>query len=84
MTTLQHIKKIGTFPGNISHMNRLCALVNGRPWDVYDLIDEYGGEADSVTREAIFGYIADKYHDGDYGKTYKRWMKGLTSAGVPK
>lgn len=74
--TLQEIKRQGEFTCNIAHLNRLCAKVKDKPWKVYDLIDDYGGMADTVTREAMFNYIADKYHDGDYDKVYKPWLNG--------
>lgn len=72
--TLNQIKKLGEFPGNISYMNRLCAAINDYPAKVYELISLYRGQADTVTREAIFGYIADKYHNGNYDITYDRWL----------
>lgn len=72
--TLQDIKQQGNFTCNISHLNRLCKKVNDTPYKCYELIHEYGGDADSVTREAIFSYIADKYHGGDYGVVYDKWL----------
>ncbi len=75
MITLNTIKKCGGFTCNISHLNRLCEQVNQRPNQVYELIAQYGGEADSVTRETIFEYIANKYNNGDYGIAYDRWLE---------
>jgi hypothetical protein len=76
MTTLQDIKRVGEFPCNIAALNRMTAQVNRTPWRVYEIMTEYGTFQDSWTRETIFQYIADKYHDGDYEKVYQRWLKG--------
>ena len=74
--TLHEIKKIGEFPCNISHLNRMCDKIKEQPAKVYDIIQEYGSFIDSYTRESIFQYIADKYHNGDYNKVYNQWLKG--------
>jgi hypothetical protein len=74
MKTLQEVKDAGGFTCNISHLNRLCSKVKESPAKVYELIREYGGEADSFTRETIFSYIADKYHNGNYDKVYDQWL----------
>ena len=74
MITLSNIKQKGDFKCNIHHLNKLCEKVNRSPQKVYDLISEYGGEADTITREAIFYYIANKYHNGDYNVTYDKWL----------
>jgi len=63
------------FKGNISHMNRLADKVNKRPDKVYDLMAEYGIYHDSIIREKLFQYLADKYHKGNYDKLYKRWLQ---------
>lgn len=75
--TLQSVKEAGNFICNISHLNTLCRKIKEQPRNVYDLIEQYGGEADTVTREAIFSYIANKYYDGDYDRIYKRWQLAL-------
>lgn len=72
--TLHEIRRQGDFSCNTSHLNRLCAKVKDNPAEVYELIREYGGEADTVTREAIFSYITDKYNGGDYDKIYYKWL----------
>lgn len=76
MPTLQDIKRIGGFTANISHLNRMCKRIKDSPAQVYEIMQEYGTEygVDSFTRETIFSYIADKYHGGDYGKVYDRWL----------
>lgn len=75
--TLQTIKQYGEFTCNLSHLNRLCAKVNAEPEKVYPLIREYGGMDDTVTREAIFSYVAEKYHK-EYNEIYHRWLdRGL-------
>lgn len=75
-TSLNTIKYKGEFDCNIAHLNIMCKKINNYPHKVYDLIEQYGGEADSVTREAIFTYIADKYHNGDYSVVYDKWLEG--------
>lgn len=72
--TLNEIKKIGQFPCNVANLNRMCLSVKRVPGMVYDLIAEYGGLQDTVTREAIFSYVADKYHNGNYDKVYTAWL----------
>lgn len=62
------------YTGNISHLNRLADKVKESPADVYELMEEYGIPLDSVIREKLFRYIADKYYDGDYRKVYDRWL----------
>jgi hypothetical protein len=52
----------------------MCAKIKETPAKVYDLIKEYGGLEDTVTREAIFSYIADKYHNGNYDIVYNKWL----------
>ncbi len=74
--TLQIIKRIGEFDCNIYQLNKMCDKVNQTPWNVYQIIEEYGSFADSYTRECIFNYIADKYHNGDYEKVYRKWLDG--------
>lgn len=76
--TLQDIKEDAMtlgFKGNLSHINRLADKVYANPARVYELMQEYGIGADSVIREKLFSYIADKYHDGDYNKVYDKWIK---------
>ena len=75
--TLQEIKKIGQFSANISHLNRMCARIKDNPAKVYEIMAEYGADMDSYTRESIFTYIADKYHNGNYDKVYNAWLKGV-------
>lgn len=75
MTTLHTIKDMGNFKCKTVALNHLCSEVNKEPSRVYELISEYGGEADSVTREEIFSYIADKYHCGDYSVVYNAWLE---------
>lgn len=75
--TLQNIKedaKIIGFKGNLSHINVLVHLVFAKPQRVYEFMNMYGMGADSVLREEIFTYIADKYYDGDYDKIYNEWL----------
>lgn len=72
--TLQQIKTMGEFNCNVSHLNRMCAKIKESPAKVYEIIKEYGGLDDTVTREAIFSYIADKYHAGNYDKVYNAWL----------
>jgi hypothetical protein len=72
--TLSEIKRMGEFSCNTSHLNRMCAKIKETPAKVYDLIKEYGGLEDTVTREAIFSYIADKYHNGNYDIVYNKWL----------
>ncbi len=75
MPTLHDIKRIGEFKCNVSHLNKMCEKINQTPYRVYELIEEYGSFVDSYTRETIFQYIADKYHDGDYSKVYNAWLR---------
>lgn len=74
--TLRTIKEYGQLPGNISHINRLCAKVNDEPDRVYDLIREYHGIADTVTREAIFSYVSRKYRKR-YELVYSAWLGSI-------
>ena len=74
--TLQAVKEHGEFKCNISHLNRMCDKVKETPAKVYDIIEEYNGNADSVTRETIFQYLTAKYYDGDYQVIYQQWMRG--------
>lgn len=62
------------FSGNISHLNRLASKVKDEPWRVYEFMDEYGIVTDSVIREKLFTYIANKYYNGNYDKIYKQWL----------
>lgn len=75
--TLQDIKQdavtIG-FKGNVSHLNRLATKVNRNPSKVYEYMQEFGIPFDSIIREKLFGYIADKYHNGNYDKVYRQWL----------
>ena len=71
---LTTIKEYGQFTCNISHLNTLCLLVAQQPATVYELIRQFGGVDDTVTREAIFSYITDKYNGGDYNKIYLAWL----------
>ena len=73
--TLNKVKEDGNFTCNISHLNRMCSKINQTPSRVYDIIKEYGGEDDTITRETIFSYITDKYNNGDYDKIYKSWLR---------
>lgn len=75
--TLQDIKndaKTLGFKGNISHINILTYKVFAKPDMVYEFMEEYGIPCDSVIREKIFSYIADKFYNGDYDKVYKQWL----------
>lgn len=72
--TLQNIKNVGWFKTNVAHLNIMVRLIKESPADVYTIIQKYGGEPDTLTRETIFLYIADKYYDGDYNKIYNRWL----------
>jgi hypothetical protein len=74
--SLLEIKKIGQFTANVSHLNRMCQRINDEPQRVYEIMQEYGTPftIDSYTRESIFSYIADKYHNGNYNRVYKRWL----------
>jgi hypothetical protein len=76
--TLHDIKRVGEFRCNVSHLNKMAAKIKAAPQNVYEIVREYGGLVDSVTRETIFSYIADKYHGGDYDKIYYAWL------GIPK
>lgn len=75
--TLQDIKAdamtIG-YQGNVSHLNRLANKIKANPAKVYDYMAEYGIPADSIIREKLFSYIADKYHSGNYAKVYNAWL----------
>lgn len=73
--TLQGIKKAGNFTANIAHLNGMTKIISQQPARVYEIISKYGGEADTVTREAIFSYIADKYDNGNYDRVYKQWLE---------
>jgi len=73
--TLQQIKENGEFICNVSHLNRMCKKIAENPAQVYTIIMGYNGQADSVTRESIFSYIADKYFNGDYDQVYNKWIK---------
>lgn len=76
MPTLQDIKRIGEFKVNTAHLNVMCDKIDRTPHKVYEIIVEYGSFVDSYTRETIFQYLADKYHDGDYDNLYNRWING--------
>jgi hypothetical protein len=76
--TLHEIKRQGNFTCNVSHLNRLCEKVNTMPHKVYSLIGDFGGMPDTVTREAIFQYVADKYNNGNYETIYQRWLANYT------
>jgi Mg2+/Co2+ transporter CorC len=73
--TLHEVKRSGQFTCNTSQLNRMCDKIKKNPENVYELIDEYGGIADSVTREKIFQYLTDKYNDGDYEKIFSLWLQ---------
>ena len=62
------------FSGNVSHINRLVKAVKQQPNKVYDLMNDYGINTDSIVREKIFAYITDKWYDGDYNKVYNQWL----------
>lgn len=62
------------FNGNVSHINRMVKRVRQRPQDVYEIMHEFGIFTDSIVREYIFRYIADKHYNGDYSKVYDRWL----------
>lgn len=72
--TLGTIKDNGSFACNLSHISRLCKKVKEEPSKVYDLIKEYNGIADTVTRESIFQYVTDKYNAGNYDVVYNAWL----------
>jgi hypothetical protein len=73
MTTLQNVMTAGNFKST-ARLGQMCDRIYKNPEHVYPLIGNYGGEADSVTREAIFSFIADKYYKGNYNKIYDRWL----------
>jgi len=75
--TLQDIKKVGGFTANISHLNRMCRRIKDEPSKVYEIMQEYGTAygVDSYTRETIFSYIANKYHNGNYDRVYNSWLR---------
>ena len=75
MKSLYEIKELGNFDLSMERIELLCALVADSPQNVYSLIALVGGEADTVTREAIFQYIADKYHNGNYDTVYTAWLQ---------
>lgn len=77
MTTTQ-IKKLGSFP-IVTDIDYLAFCINAEPSRVYTLIRSFHGEADSVTREALFQYCADKYHKGDYDVIYDRWLSDTST-----
>lgn len=62
------------FKGNVSHINQLVRKVHKDPKDVYRLMNVYGINTDSIVREYIFRYIADKHYNGDYTKVYNKWL----------
>jgi Mg2+/Co2+ transporter CorB len=74
-TTLLQVKRAGKFKCNASHLNKMCAKIKQRPQKFYEIIEEYGGIADTVTREKIFEFITDKYNDGNYAKIYDLWLQ---------
>lgn len=69
----QDAKTLG-FNGNTSHINIMCYKVFARPDKVYEILEQYGIGADSVLREKIFSYIADKFYNGDYDRVYNEWL----------
>lgn len=75
--TLQDIKAdamtIG-YKGNLYHLSRLASKIADNPSKVYDYMAEYGIPGDSIIREKLFSYIADKYHNGNYAKVYDAWL----------
>lgn len=74
--TLQDIKRIGEFDCNVYRINMMCAEINRTPQKVYEIMAKYGTSigVDSYTRESIFNYIADKYHNGNYNIVYNKWL----------
>ena len=73
--SLNTIKDKGEFVCNIAHLNAMCKKINRQPHKVYDLIQEYGGIDDTVTRETIFSYLANKYYNGEYSIVYDKWLE---------
>ena len=73
-TTLQRVRKNGDFKCNLSQLKWMVVRVHESPQRVYNIIQEYGGIPDTVTRETVFSYIASKYYKGNYDKIYKRWL----------
>ncbi len=77
ITTLQDIKEdaetIG-FEGTTEDVEMLCLKVFAIPERVYSFMDEYGISIDSVIREKIFSYLADRFYGGDYDKIYNQWL----------
>jgi hypothetical protein len=76
MATLSDIKQAGGFDIDFFDIDIMASFINKTPSKVYDYIAQYGGEADSYTRETIFGYIANKFYNDNYDVIYDRWLEG--------
>jgi hypothetical protein len=74
--TLHDIKKNGLFKCNIARLNIMADKIYKQPKDVYEFIEEYGGDPDSYTRETIFSYLSEKYDAGNYDLIFDRWLGG--------
>jgi hypothetical protein len=72
--TLKEIKRVGNFEMTSPYIRNMCVNVMNNPAKVYEIIKDCGGEADTVSREAIFSYIADEFLNGDYDKIYEAWL----------
>lgn len=68
--------KIVGYKGNMSHISRLAKKTSDNPALVYVYMEDYGIAVDSVVREKLFAYIADKYHHGNYERVYRSWLRG--------
>jgi hypothetical protein len=75
--TIQAIKddaKTLGFNGSTSDIEALCYMVFAQPQKVYEFMNFYGIGTDSVIREKIFTWVANKFYDGDYEKIYNLWL----------
>lgn len=75
--TLEDIKEDAKLLGSSISLDDANALVHmtfAVPENVYIFMNMYNIPTDSVMREKIFNYAADKYYDGDYDKIYKQWL----------
>ena len=71
---LDNAIRLGRFTCPPAQVAALCAKVNEDPGAVYELVRAYGGEPDSVTREAVFEVVAETFHGGVYAAVYDRWL----------
>lgn len=53
----------------------LARIVKRDPSKVYEILEDFDIETDSIVRESLFELIADVYYDGDYRTVYNQWLE---------